>query len=115
MTIMGNGNGGKVLPEGWHLDKKVPITLIITIFLQSAVAIWWIAKVDNRIENLERENSERSTYSDRLVKTEADQYALRVDTNNRLSDMTARLNRIEDKIDRVIEQRTRFPSGRSEP
>lgn len=96
---------GHVLPEGWHLDKKVPITLIVTIFLQSAMAIWWIAKTDGRIENLEKIGEARAEMSDRLVKAEADQYALRVDTNNRLTDMTNRLNRIEDKIDRVIEQR----------
>ena len=101
------------LPEGWRLEKKVPITLILTIFLQSAMAIWWIAKTDSRIDILEKLGDVRPSISDRLVKIEADQYALRVDTNNRLTDMTNRLNRIEDKLDRAIEQRRSFaPSER---
>ncbi len=29
--------------QHWHLDKKVPISLIGTIFVQTLVFVWWAA------------------------------------------------------------------------
>lgn len=40
--------------EQWHLDKKVPIALIITIAIQTAAAIWWAASVNGDVEDQER-------------------------------------------------------------
>jgi hypothetical protein len=41
----------------WHVDKKVPISLIVTLVLvfggQTVTALWWASKVDARIERLE--------------------------------------------------------------
>lgn len=28
---------------GWHLDKRVPVAIIVTIFLQTFGVIWWAA------------------------------------------------------------------------
>lgn len=27
--------------ENWHLDKKVPISLLIGLFIQTIVFVWW--------------------------------------------------------------------------
>lgn len=35
--------------EQWHLDKRVPIALIFTLFVQSAAAIWWAASINERM------------------------------------------------------------------
>lgn len=35
---------------GWHLDKRVPIALILTIVLQTSVGIWWAATQTARID-----------------------------------------------------------------
>lgn len=40
--------------EHWQLDKRVPIALIIAIATQAVVFIWFISKLDSRIENLEK-------------------------------------------------------------
>lgn len=41
----------------WHVDKKVPVSLIVTLVLvfggQSVAALVWASKVDSRIERLE--------------------------------------------------------------
>lgn len=38
--------------ETWHLDKKVPLALIIVIVIQTAGAIWWASKVTERLDGL---------------------------------------------------------------
>lgn len=34
----------------WHLDKKVPIVLMFTIFIQSATAVWWASSIESRMQ-----------------------------------------------------------------
>ena len=38
----------------WHLDKKVPITLILTIIVQTFVLGFWTASLNARIGYLEQ-------------------------------------------------------------
>jgi uncharacterized coiled-coil protein SlyX len=44
----------------WHLDKRIPIALIVTIFLQTAFAVSWVtslsARVDGAIEVNQRQD-----------------------------------------------------------
>jgi hypothetical protein len=58
----------------WHLDKKVPIAMIITIALQTGAFVWFAARLDHRVEALERSEL-RSTMvapvqADRLTRVE---------------------------------------------
>lgn len=64
--------------SSWHLDKRVPIALILTILVQSGTAIWWAATTTGRVAAIENVVSQS---------------------------ITTRLNRIEDKLDRLIESR----------
>ena len=70
----------------WHLDKKVPIALIIMIVLQIAGGVWMASKLDSRVANLEKidvahERSierltlERDGIRDRLTRLEESQKA----------------------------------------
>jgi hypothetical protein len=52
-------------PSGWHLDRRVPLAMIGSIALQTAIAIWWAAgqqsaQADNarRITALETHNEQ---------------------------------------------------------
>jgi septal ring factor EnvC (AmiA/AmiB activator) len=47
----------------WHLDKRVPIALIFTIFMQSAAAVWWAAGINERIGQIERRQEAASVRS----------------------------------------------------
>lgn len=38
----------------WHLDKKVPIALIIAVGINIIVGIWWASKLDSRVEAIEK-------------------------------------------------------------
>jgi len=35
--------------ESWHLDKRVPVAIILSIALQTFAAIWWAATVNSRV------------------------------------------------------------------
>ena len=35
--------------ESWHLDKRVPIALILTLALQTSAAVWWAASIQHRV------------------------------------------------------------------
>jgi hypothetical protein len=35
----------------WHLDKRIPIALIFTLIVQTAVAVWWLADLSSRVDS----------------------------------------------------------------
>ena len=41
---------------GWHLDKKVPLTLIFAMLMQAAMVIWAIADIKKDVEVLKSQS-----------------------------------------------------------
>lgn len=76
----------------WHLDKRIPIALIVTIILQSAAAIWWAARVDQRVTAIERHVDRRAGDGDRVTRLE-----------EKLSALTSETTRLSVRIDRLID------------
>lgn len=58
----------------WHVDRKVPVALIVTIFLmfagQTATALVWASKMDSRVEQLEKQTTSSAPNADRLTRVE---------------------------------------------
>lgn len=81
--------------DGWHLDKKVPISLILALCVQFGGGVWYAGRIDARIAQLE---------ADRAQQKERDQ---RQDSAAELSAqaLQSRLDRIDSKLDRLIERR----------
>jgi DNA polymerase III delta subunit len=46
------------IAENWHLDKKIPIGLMVGLLGQCVVFSWWAATMDNRV-SMQAEVSER--------------------------------------------------------
>ena len=44
--------------EPWHLDKRVPLALIVTLFLQTAGIVWWASTMQAGLQ-VEAENNDR--------------------------------------------------------
>ena len=78
---------------GWHLDKRVPIILIITIFIQTGSIIWWAASLSSRVSVLETAIMRDSTQEARIIRNET-----------RVTTIENSLDRIEKKLDRLIER-----------
>lgn len=57
--------------NAWHLDKKVPIGLILGLIAQTVViTAWGTAKfdsIDNRVSNLERSDSGQASHENRIT------------------------------------------------
>ena len=41
------------MKDGWHLDKKVPLSIIIALLIQTAALVMWGAKLDMRVAAVE--------------------------------------------------------------
>jgi hypothetical protein len=54
----------------WHVDRKVPIAVIIAIVAQTGGFIWWGAKADERLTTLERRVETSAPQADRLTRVE---------------------------------------------
>ena len=57
--------------ENWHLDKKVPISIISAIVAQTLVFVYvgtsWKADVEGRITALEKSDGGQASHENRLV------------------------------------------------
>ncbi len=81
-------------PEGWHLDKKVPLSLIFAMLVQAGMVIVAIADIKKDVEVLK---SQVATQATRDSRQDADVR----DAMNQLRDTLATLNA---KLDRLIER-----------
>jgi hypothetical protein len=54
----------------WHLDKKVPLALIITIIGQTIVAAWGASNLWTRVGELERQTQLAAPQFERIIRLE---------------------------------------------
>lgn len=59
--------------QHWHLDKRVPLALIVAIIIQSLGAVWWAGQMDERVAHLEALNVKNGNVEARLVRIEEGQ------------------------------------------
>jgi Tfp pilus assembly protein PilO len=38
-------------PEPWHLDRRVPLVLILTLALQTGGMVWWASALSSQVQN----------------------------------------------------------------
>ena len=86
-------------PAGWHMDKKVPISIVIGMLMQVLVASWYAGKLDSRVLSLEEKQVSIVT-----AQHERDE---RQDKAGQDNDRLIReeLRDINAKLDRLIERR----------
>ena len=56
--------------EKWHLDRRVPLAMILAIILQTSTFIWWASSLTERVNTLERERVATAPQGDRLTRVE---------------------------------------------
>lgn len=76
--------------SSWHVDKRVPIALMITIGIQTAGIVWWASDISARVGYVERQISTTAPQADRLTRVEV-----------RVESIQEGVNRIERMIQRV--------------
>lgn len=43
-----------LLPDGWHLDKRIPIALILAVLMQGLTVAWYAATLSSRVDAIDR-------------------------------------------------------------
>ena len=78
----------------WHLDKKVPLALIMTIIGQTVVAAWGASNLWTRVGELERQMQIAAPQFERIIRLET-----------KVDGITGSLSEIKTLINRRIEQK----------
>lgn len=77
----------------WHLDKRVPLALIITMVMQTVIFGFWLGQMSNSVATLQDQVRTMTSYQERLTRVET-----RVDNaNDMLARIDVRLERMEDR------------------
>lgn len=83
------------MDENWHLDRKVPLTLIFAMLVQAGMVIWAVADIKKEVELLKAQTLMQRERDERQDKSAAEAY-------QRLS---YQLEKIDAKLDRLTEKR----------
>ena len=92
----GRGSG-----EPWHLDRKVPIALIVTIMIQSATIVWWASGIQERVNHGATVSVEQNSRLNRLEEARQIAGERRAKIEQVAESIYQAMNRLADKIDRV--------------
>ena len=82
------------IDNGWHLDKKVPISIILVIVMQGVAGLWVIADIKKDIEILKASMVQQRERDDRQDKASIDAASL----------IRSDLRELGQKMDRLIER-----------
>jgi hypothetical protein len=80
----------------WHIDKKVPLAIVLAMLMQGASLIWWA-------NGITKDNQEYARRISQLESQRADQRLTVLESQ--MIDSRGSLSRIEGKLDRLIETR----------
>lgn len=77
--------------SGWHLDRKVPLALIVTILVQTGLAIWAMSALAQRVTQVETALAASTDQPTRIVRVETQMEGVR-----------GTLKEMNDKLDRLL-------------
>lgn len=80
--------------SGWHLDKKVPLSLIFAMIIQGAMVVWAIADIKKDVEILKAQTSTQAQRDNRQD----------TDMQGAMTLLRESLRNLNDKLDRLIER-----------
>lgn len=85
------------LDEGsWHLDKRVPVSLIIALVVQTGGMFWWASGVSSTLQNQQTQIAE--------LKQEGRQMASRFDELIRVGSELSALKESVQRVERALEK-----------
>lgn len=90
-----------VTAEGWHLDKRVPLALIITLLGHMVVTVWWASALSSRVDDQSRRVASLEVSRDAAQALMA---GLRSDTAVLRAESEA-MRRQLDRIERMLDRR----------
>lgn len=91
----------EIEPQGWHLDKKVPLSLIFAMLVQVVVVVWAIADIKKDVEVLKMQTTSEALGQNERDRRQDDQVAQSITLVR--NDLTV----IRGQLDRLLEERRR--------
>jgi len=82
-------------PDQWHLDKKVPLSLIFAMLVQAAMVILAISDIKKDVEVLKAQTISQRDRDDRSERVTSETFQL----------LRNQLDKMDQKLDRVLESR----------
>ena len=71
------------ITESWHLDKKVPISIIGALVVQTLIFVYvgtaWKVDIEGRVGALERSDNSQATHESRIIVLEQGMLRIRDD------------------------------------
>ncbi len=64
------------------MDKRIPIAIVLSLFLQFAAAIIWATRLDARVITLEQQSAGSQGYGEKLARIDERITALQQDTSS---------------------------------
>lgn len=80
----------------WTIDRKIPIAVLICILIQGGSIVWWGSQVATRLDGVEKWQSANAPIVQKIDRIE-----------ERVQGVKEGMTRIEQKLDRVIEEKRR--------
>ena len=105
--------------EKWTFDKRVPLALVATLFLQTGAAVWWASSIERRVTEAESRIAEaavkvlqdREFHTDQRIRlwnrmnenegVQQQTDKVLANVSGILSEMSKRLDRIDTKLDKA--------------
>lgn len=84
-------------PNEWHLDKKVPLSLIFAMLVQAAMVVWAIADIKKDVEVLKAAMVHQGSRDDRQDRAAAEAVLL---VREDIKEVKTLLNRVVERYER---------------
>lgn len=78
----------------WHLDKKVPISIIVAMFVQFGGGIWFLSRLESRVVALEADRSMQHDIDERQDRARSEALAI---IRSDVKDVGIKLDRLIEK------------------
>ena len=91
--------GQAQMKEGWHLDKKVPLSIILAIGIQTTVLFMWGARLDQRVSQVEGVTGNHTIIIETMRSNQSDTKATLARMDERLASTAEGVKEIKSKLD----------------
>lgn len=89
----------------WHLDKRIPVALIVTLLAYGGIGLWWASGIESRVEG-------QGARIDRLENAALEAIRGQALMNERLARIEERSNAQVEILQRIERSLSRQPGGK---
>ena len=94
-------------PNQWHLNKSVPISLILAIFIQTMSVAWFISSINSDVDENTR-NIAKNEAAIEVIEESVNSQAITLGRiNENMSEIRRTLERLEKLLNGTVTSRSR--------